>query len=125
MMLPESNWHLEIKANWPRLSAILFQRLETLQSTLLSKIFLSNCSKQLVTPVNLTRNFFLTNYLISRIGSELTKLKTAFYESHFPHCVIASATYSKLASASPVVCVIFVGFCYLKPLFAVVVDNLF
>ena len=47
----------------------------------------SNCRKQLVTPVNLTRNFFLTNYLISRIGSELPKLKTAFYESHFPHCV--------------------------------------
>ena len=38
------------------------------------KKFLSNCSKQLVTPVNLT--------------SELPKLKTAFYESHFPHCVI-------------------------------------
>ena len=52
------------------------------------KKFLSNCSKQLVTPVNLTRKFFLTNYLISRIGSELPKLKTAFYESHFPHCVL-------------------------------------
>ena len=52
------------------------------------KNFLSNCSKQLVTPVNLTRNFFLTNYLISSIGSELPKLKTAFYESHFPHCDI-------------------------------------
>ena len=45
-------------------SAILFLRLETLQSTLLklfeqkcfcAKMFLSNCSKQLVTPVNLTR----------------------------------------------------------------------
>ena len=36
-MLPESNWHLEIKANWPRLSAILFLRLKTLQLTLLSK----------------------------------------------------------------------------------------
>ena len=52
------------------------------------KHFLSNCSKQLVTPVNLTRNFFLTNYLIPRSGSELAKLKTAFYESHFPHCVL-------------------------------------
>ena len=50
------------------------------------KNFLSNCSKKLVTPVNLRRKFFLTNYLISRIGSELPKLKTAFYESHFPHC---------------------------------------
>ena len=88
-MIPESNWHLEIKANWPRLSAILFLRLETLQLTLLSKKnFLSNCSKQLVTPVNLTRIFFLTNYVISRAGSELPKLKTAFYESHFPHCVM-------------------------------------
>ena len=48
------------------------------------KKFLSNCSKQFVTPVNLTRNYFLTNYLISRIGSELPKLKAAFYESHFP-----------------------------------------
>ena len=52
------------------------------------KKILSNCSKQLVTPVNLTRKFFLTNYLISRIGSELPKLKTAFYESHFRHCVL-------------------------------------
>ena len=56
------------------------------------KNFLSNCSKQLVTPVKLTRNFFLTNYLISRIGSELPKLKTAFYESHFPHCEMCEIT---------------------------------
>ena len=59
------------------------------------KKFLSNCSKQLVTPVNLTRKFFLRNYLISRIGSELQKLKTAFYESHFPHCVIAEVVYGR------------------------------
>ena len=38
------------------------------------------------------KNFFLTNYLISRIGSELPKLKTAFYESHFPHCAIGAKT---------------------------------
>ena len=31
------------------------------------KKFLSNCSKQLVTQVNLTKKIFLTNYLISRI----------------------------------------------------------
>ena len=52
------------------------------------KIFLSNCSKQLVTPVNLTRILCLTNYSISMIGSELPKLKTAFYESHFLHCEV-------------------------------------
>ena len=75
------------------MSAILILRLETLHLTLLKlfeqKKILSNCSKQLVTPVNLTRKFFLTNYLISRIGSELPKLKTAFYESHFRHCEMA------------------------------------
>ena len=53
---------LRNQANWPRLSTILFLRLETLQSTLLKLFeqifFLSNCSKQLVTPVNLTRIFF-------------------------------------------------------------------
>ena len=58
-MLQESNWNYEIKADWPRLPVILFIRLETLQSMLLKlfeqKIFLSNCRKQLVTPVNLTR----------------------------------------------------------------------
>ena len=63
-------------------------RLETLQSRLLKlfeqKKFLTNRSKQLVTPVNLTRIFFLTNYLFS----ELLKLKTAFYESHFRHCAV-------------------------------------
>ena len=57
----------------------------------MSKI-LSNCSKQLVTPVNLTKkiNFnltclSLTNYLISRIGRALPKLKIAFSEviGHF------------------------------------------
>ena len=62
MMLQESNWHYEIKANWPRLSAILILRLEILHLTLLKlfeqKKFLSNCNKQLLTPVNLTRNFF-------------------------------------------------------------------
>ena len=61
-MLQESNWHEEIKANWPRLSAILILILETLHLTLLKlfeqKNFLSNCSKQLVTPVNLTRKKF-------------------------------------------------------------------
>jgi hypothetical protein len=31
----------------------------------------------------------LTNYLISRIGSALPKLKTAFYRSHFGHCVVS------------------------------------
>ena len=36
--LLKSNWHLEIKANWPRLSVILFLRLETLQLMLL-KLF--------------------------------------------------------------------------------------
>ena len=83
----------ESVVKWPTHRFVCFFtiRLETLQSTSLKlfeqKKFLSNCSKQLVTPVNLTRIFFLTNYLISRIGSELPKLKTAFYESHFPHCV--------------------------------------
>ena len=46
----------------PRLSAILLLRLETLHLILLKlfeqKNFLSNCSKQLVTPVNLTRKKF-------------------------------------------------------------------
>ena len=36
----------------------MFLRLETLQLTLLSKKILSNCSRQLVTPINLTRIFF-------------------------------------------------------------------
>ena len=44
------------------MSAILILRLETLHLTLLKlfeqKKFLSNCSKQLVTPVNLTRKKF-------------------------------------------------------------------
>ena len=35
----------------------------------------------------------LTNYLISRIGSGLPKVKAAFYRSHFSHCAI---TYSHL-----------------------------
>ena len=83
------------KSNWPRLSAILILRLKTLHLTFLKLFeqkFLSNCSKQLVTPVNLTRKtyqfnlFSLTNYLISRIGSTLPKLKTAFYRNHFGHC---------------------------------------
>jgi hypothetical protein len=97
-MLQESNWHKEIKTNWPCLSAILSVRLETLQLTLLKlfeqKIFLSNCSKQLVTPVNLTRKknqltcLSLTDYLISRIGSALLKLKTTFYRNHLGHCAL-------------------------------------
>ena len=54
--------------------------------------FLSNCNKQLVTPVNLTRKkinltcLSLINYLISRIESALIKLKTAFHRSHLGHC---------------------------------------
>ena len=53
---------LEIRAIWPCLSTIFILRLETLHLTLLKlfeqKNFLSNCSKQLVTPVNLTRKKF-------------------------------------------------------------------
>jgi hypothetical protein len=53
---------LRNQANWPRFSAILILRWETLHLTLLKlfeqKKFLSNCIKQLVTPVNLTIKFF-------------------------------------------------------------------
>ena len=95
-------------ADWHRLPAILFLRLETLQSTLLKlfeqKLFLSNCSKQLITPVNLTRKNFnltclsLTNYLISKIGSVLPQLKAAFYRSHFGHCALIEITKFRLES---------------------------
>ena len=61
---------------------------------------MSNCSKQLVTPVNLTRNYFLTNYLISSIVSELPKLKTAFNESHFPHCAVLHKSCQKMPTAN-------------------------
>ena len=49
--------------------------------------FAHDCSKQLVTPVN------LTNYLISRIGSTLPKLKTAFYRSNFGHCAVGQKNF--------------------------------
>ena len=55
----------QIQADWPRLPAILILRLETLHLMLLKlfeqKYFLSNCRKQLVAPVNLTKKNFQFN----------------------------------------------------------------
>ena len=73
MMLQESNWHLEIRANWPRLSAILFEQ----------KKILSNCSKQLVTPVNSRIIQF------PGLGARSESQKTAFYRGHFSHCALS------------------------------------
>jgi hypothetical protein len=105
-MLPESNWHLEIINQGqlaPFVCYLVFKIGNFAIDITEQKFFLSNCSKQLVTPVNLTRIFFFTNYLISSIGSELPKQKTAFYESHFTHCAVTgqelffAVSYSKPA----------------------------
>ena len=49
------------------------------------KIFLSNCIKQLVTPVNLTRK---KSQIIQfpGLGAYSQSQKTTFYRGHFSHC---------------------------------------
>ena len=96
-MLQASNWHQEIRANWPCLSAILISRLETLHLKLLEsfdqKNFLSNCSKQLVTPVNLTRKKFHELCIqFAGLGARSQSQKTAFYRGHFSHCELPEIT---------------------------------
>ena len=49
-------------------------------------IFLSNCSKQLVTPVNLTRKKNSRIIQFPGLGARSPSQKTAFYRGHFSHC---------------------------------------
>ena len=90
------------------MSAILILRLETLHLTLLKlfeqKHFLSNCSKQLVTPVNLTRkkNHELFNFQDWEHAPKAKKLPFIEVISAIVSCFKSTAGYDEACTVASI-----------------------